>query len=195
MVNWSSFGSPQSIMAIDASTNSIAFSIFVDGKLKHFGKVNFSGKTVYQRVGDASRKVNSLMDNFNISAIVIESAIHVNSQKSAISLSLVQGAILGAAQQNGVREVVSCSPLSWQSWIGNNRLNKHEKEVIRHKNPGKSVSWYKDKERSFRKQRTMNYVNDKFGTNLEDDDVADAVALGWYSVNNWVRLAGDPSNA
>jgi Holliday junction resolvasome RuvABC endonuclease subunit len=195
MVNWSSFGSPKNIMSIDASTNSIAFGIYESGKLIHYGKVNFSGKTIYKKVGDASRKVNAFMKEFEIDAIVIESAIHVNSQKSAISLSLVQGAILGAAQQNGVKDVVSCSPVAWQSWIGNNRLNKSEKDKIRDRNPGRSASWYKDKERSFRKQRTINYVNDKFNTNIEDDDVADAVALGWYSVNNWVRLTGEPSNA
>ena len=36
-----SIGLPSKILAIDASTNSMAFSIFVDKKLHKYGKINF----------------------------------------------------------------------------------------------------------------------------------------------------------
>jgi hypothetical protein len=37
-------------------------------------------------------------------------------------------------------------------------------------------------------------VNIEFNTKIEDDDVADAVAIGWYSTKNWNKLVDQPSN-
>ena len=187
-------GHPKSILAIDASTNSMAFSVYVEGELKKFGKINFYGKHVYERAGDACKKLIPFLKDFNIDAVVIESAIYTNSQKTAINLAIVQGAIIGSSQVAGNRTVVSCSPVAWQNWIGNKKLTKQEKEEIKLTDPGHSFSWYKQKEREKRKQRTIRIVNIEFGLKLDDDDVADAVAIGWYSFKNWNRLVDEPHN-
>jgi Holliday junction resolvasome RuvABC endonuclease subunit len=187
-------GEPKSILAIDASTNSMAFSVFVDGELKKFGKINFYGRHVYEKAGDAVKKLIPFLKNFDVDTVVIESAIYTNSQKTAINLALVQGTIIGSSQFHGNRKVVSCSPVAWQSWIGNKRLTKAEKEEIKKANPGHSFSWYKQKEREKRKERTIRMVNIEFNTNIDDDDVADAVAIGWYSSKNWKKLVDQPSN-
>ncbi|MFZ9242572.1 MAG: hypothetical protein ACO295_05110 [Sediminibacterium sp.] len=187
-------GQPKNILAIDASTNSMAFSIFEKGELKKFGKVNFIGHHVYEKTGDATKKISAFLKDYDIEAIVIESAIYTNSQKTAINLSLVQGAILGATQMYKKRVIVSCSPVSWQNWIGNKRLTKEEKRKIHEDNPNRSFSWYKSKEREIRKQRTIRIVNIEFGTNVDDDDVADAIAIGWYSSENWSKLVDQPHN-
>jgi Holliday junction resolvasome RuvABC endonuclease subunit len=190
-----SIGIPNRILAIDASTNSMAFSIFIDKELHKYGKINFSGKHVYEKAGDACKKLIPFLKDFNIDAVVIESAIYTNSQKTAMNLSLVQGAIIGSVQMYESRPVVSCSPVAWQNWIGNKKLTKEEKLKIREDNPGDhSFSWYKQKEREFRKERTIKWVNINFDTKIDDDDVADAVAIGWYSSNNWFKLAEEPKN-
>jgi len=188
-------GNPKTLLAIDASTNSMAFSIFTERKLIKYGKVYFYGNHVYERVGDAVRKVSQFLKDIEIDAIVIESAIYTNSQNTAINLSLAQGAILGGSQMYHRAPIVSCSPVSWQSWIGNGRLKKEEKLAIRDLyGNDKSFSFYKAKEREFRKSRTIKFVNINFNTNTEDDDVADAIAIGWYSSNNWNKLADEPKN-
>jgi Holliday junction resolvasome RuvABC endonuclease subunit len=190
-----SIGHPDKILAIDASTNSMAFSIFIDKKLHKYGKINFHGNHVYEKAGDACKKLIPFLKDFDIDAVVIESAIYTNSQKTAMNLALVQGAIIGSVQMYNLRPVLSCSPVAWQNWIGNKKLSKDEKLKIRQENPGEhSFSWYKQKEREFRKQRTINWVNINFDTNIDDDDVADAVAIGWYSSNNWFKLAEEPKN-
>lgn len=181
-------------MAIDASTNSMAFSIFVEGELKKFGKINFYGRHVYEKAGDAVKKIVPFLKDFEIDSVVIESAIYTNSQKTAINLAIVQGAIIGSSQFYGNRTVLSCSPVVWQRWIGNNRLTKVEKEKIKLENPNHSFSWYKQKERELRKSRTIKKVNIEFDTNIDDDDVADAVAIGWYASKNWNKLIDQPSN-
>lgn len=181
-------------MAIDASTNSMAFSVFVEGELRKFGKVNFYGRHVYEKAGDAIKKLIPFLKDFNMDAVVIESAIYTNSQKTAINLAIVQGVIIGSSQMHGSRAVVSCSPVAWQNWIGNKRLTKNEKEEIKELYPDRSFSFYKSKEREYRKNRTILMVNEKFGTSVDDDDVADAIAIGWYSSQNWNRLADEPKN-
>jgi Holliday junction resolvasome RuvABC endonuclease subunit len=190
-----SIGLPSKILAIDASTNSMAFSIFIDKELHKYGKINFNGKHVYEKAGDACKKLIPFLKDFSIDAVVIESAIYTNSQKTAMNLALVQGAIIGSVQMYEPRPVVSCSPVAWQNWIGNKKLTKDEKLKIREDNPGDhSFSWYKQKEREFRKERTIKWVNINFDTDIHDDDVADAVAIGWYSSNNWFKLAEEPKN-
>lgn len=190
-----SIGHPKTILAIDASTNSMAFSVFDDGVLKKFGKINFYGRHVYDKAGDACKKVIPFLKDFNIDAVVIESAIYTNSQKTAINLALVQGAIVGSCQMYGARNVFSCSPVAWQNWIGNKKLTKSEKQEIRDANPGHSFSWYKQKEREKRKDRTMRIVNIEFSLQVDDDDVADAIAIGWYSSKNWNKLVDKPTNS
>lgn len=188
-------GQPKNILAIDASTNSMAFSIFSEGELVKFGKINFYGRHVYEKAGDACKKLIPFLKNFDIDAVVIESAIYTNSQKTAINLAIVQGVIIGTVQVSGNRTVVSCSPVSWQNWIGNGRLKKEEKFAIKELyGHDKSYSFYKTKEREMRKTRTINKVNIEFTLEIDDDDVADAIAIGWYSSKNWNKLVDQPHN-
>lgn len=188
-------GQPNTILAIDASTNSMAFSVFTERKLIKYGKVNFYGNHVYEKTGDAAKKISAFLKDYRVDAIVIESAIFTNSQKTAINLSLVQGAIIGGTQMYKKTPIVSCSPVSWQNWIGNGRLTNEEKLAVKDLyGEDKSYSFYKTKERELRKGKTIKKVNIQFDLELKDDDVADSVAIGWYSSENWSKLVDQPHN-
>ena len=176
------------IIAVDASTNSIAFSIFNGTVLEKFGKIEYSGKNHYQKAGDACKKLTPLIKEFNVQNLVIESTIYANSPKTSMQLALNQGAIISAAYINGVKNTYPVAPIAWQNWIGNKVLTKAEKIAIRSDNPNKSASWYKNYERNLRKQRTIRLVNIEFMTEIDDNDVADAVGIGWYATNNWEKL-------
>ena len=176
--------------AIDASTNSLAFAIFDNKKIVACGKINFAGTTTYEKVADAARKTKAFFDKFDFDTIVIEHTVFMNSPKTAAQLAMVQGALLGAASMSGVKKIGNVSPMTWQNYIGNKKLTKEEKAEIVKKNPGKSVSWFKNEERSIRKQRTINYININYDKELEDDDVADACAIGHWAMNNWDKAFG-----
>lgn len=176
------------IISVDASTNSIAFAIFDGTELKSYGKVSYSGKDHYQKAGDACKKLVPLIKEFNVSSLVIESTIYANSPKTSMQLALNQGAIVSAAYINGVKNTYPIAPISWQSWIGNKVLSKEEKIKIRNENPGKSLAWYKNFERDFRKKRTIRLVNIEFMIDVDDNDVADAIGIGWYATNNWKKI-------
>lgn len=176
---------PKTVCAIDASTNSLAFAVFVDDKLTSYGKIKFSGNSTYAKVGDAARKTKALFEKLSIDAIIIEQTIYANSPKTAAALALSQGALLGAARIAGVKQVGSTSPMVWQNFIGNKRLTTQEKLELLKGNEDKSKSWQKQNERNFRKARTIKFVNTYFDVNIGDDDVADAVAIGYWAMNNW----------
>jgi Holliday junction resolvasome RuvABC endonuclease subunit len=191
---WKTLGMPNTIIAIDASTNSMAFSIYKEGRLIKYGKIKFTGHDAYHKAGDACKKCIPFFKAFKADAVVIESAIYANSPKTAMHLALVQGAILGSAQFCGIKRVLSTSPVQWQNWIGNKRLSEDEKTKIRQQHPDRSESWYKSQGRLQRKQKTMKIVNNEFNIKVEDDDVGDAVALGWFVQSNWNKLIGEPQN-
>lgn len=179
---------PKSIMAIDASTNSLAFAIFIDQELYRFGKINFTGATTYDKVIDACKKTAAFMKHYKVDAIVIEHTVFMNSPKTAADLALVQGSLLGAAGVSGVNHVRSVAPITWQNFIGNKKFSKEEKLELRKVYPGKSESWYKNYERQERKNKTINYIGIQYDRVVSDNDVADAIGIGHYAINNWDRL-------
>jgi hypothetical protein len=182
---------PEKICAIDASTNSLAFATFHGGHLKEVGKIKFEGKDIYEKVIDAGIKSKGLFDNIvNVDAIVIEHTVFMNSPKTAADLALVQGALLGAAGQSGIRTIGKVSPITWQNFIGNKKISKDEKLYIRSQSPGKSESWYKTFERDLRKQRTINFINIHYDKTINDNDVADACGIGHWAIKNWGKAIG-----
>lgn len=181
---------PNRVCSIDASTNSLAFAVFNKNNLEAIGKIEFKGATTYEKVADAAAKTQAFFEAYGTpDAVVIEHTVFINSPKTAADLALVQGAILGAVSNTGLKTIKSINPIAWQTFIGNGRLSKEEKLEIRSKNPGKSDSWYKSKERSIRKDRTMYFVEVQYDKILLDDDVADAIGVGHYAINNWNKLS------
>ena len=181
---------PKRFCSIDASTNSLAFAIFEDNSIIACGKIKFEGVSTYDKVMDAAKKTKAFFDKFEFDTIIIEHTVFMNSPKTAAQLAMVQGALLGAASMSGVKKIGSVSPMTWQNFIGNKKLTKEEKAEVAKKNPGKSVSWFKNEERSIRKQRTINFVNINYDKQLEDDDVADACAIGHWALKNWDKAFG-----
>jgi Holliday junction resolvasome RuvABC endonuclease subunit len=180
---------PDTIFAIDASTNSLAFAVFNKKKLISTGKIKFEGNTSYEKVADACRKINSFFSIYNaVDAIVIEHTVFMNSPKVAADLALVQGAILGAAGINGIKIPGSVSPITWQNFLGNKRFTIKEKQEIVQEFPGKSKAWYKAYERELRKQKTISFINTYYDKSIDDNDVADACGIGHWAINNWEKL-------
>ena len=189
---WGAELKPKTICAIDASTNSLAFALFVDNDLNSIGKIHFDGNNTYEKVMDAGKKVKAFFDIYGgFEAIVIEHTVFMNSPKTAADLALVQGAILGSAGQSGTKVIGRVSPITWQNYIGNKKISKEEQLVIRAQNPGKSLSWYKAYERMLRKERTINFININYDRTITDNDVADACGIGHWAVKNWDKAIGE----
>jgi hypothetical protein len=104
----------------------------------------------------------------------------VRSADAGIKIAMIVGAILSVILKPET-QVVTVAPVSWQSFIGNKNFTKAEKLQVEKDFPGKSASWYKNKIREIRKQRTMDFFNDKFNTSISDNDVGDACGISYYA--------------
>ena len=112
--------------------------------------------------------------------IAVEGAVLVRSPDAVIKLSYVYGVVIAELMSTGAK-VITIAPTSWQSHIGNKNPTKAEKEKLKLENPGYADSWYKNKMRNIRKQRTVDYFNNKYGLSLNDFDVADSFGIAHYS--------------
>ena len=168
------------VLGIDASTNSVAFCLMENNIPLKWGKIEFKGADIYEKIYDAKIKMNAMLDELKSDYIVVEGAILVRSPDAVIKLSYVYGVVIAELMSTGA-SVITIPPSSWQAYIGNKNPTKDEKAAIRLKNPGYADSWYKTQLRNMRKQRTVEYFNNKYSLSLNDFDVADAFGIAHYS--------------
>jgi len=168
------------VLGIDASTNSIAFCLMENDKPLKWGKIEFAGSDIYEKIYDAKVKVSAMLDQLKSDYIVVEGAVFVKSADAVIKLSYVYGVVIAELMSTGA-SVITISPSSWQAYIGNKNPTKDEKQAIMVKNPGYAESWYKSQLRNMRKQRTVDYFNNKYGLSLNDFDVADSFGIAHYA--------------
>ena len=168
------------VLGIDASTNSIAFCLLENNKPIKWGKINLTGNDIYEKIYDAKCKTFTMIDELKSDYIAIEGAVLVKSADAVIKLSYVYGVVIAELMSTG-SSVITVSPSSWQAHIGNKNPTKWEKDKLRSENPGYADSWYKNKMREIRKQRTVDYFNKKYNLSLEDFDVADSFGIAYYA--------------
>jgi Holliday junction resolvasome RuvABC endonuclease subunit len=171
-------------VAVDSSTTSIAFAYVHNNKIAKYGKMEFKGNGIYQRIGDISLKTEGLFKALPAKCLVIESSFYSNNPKTSTNLALAQGAILGAASVMGVKRLGSVVPIQWQSGINNKAFTKEQKAQVMEDFPGKSKGWYQNKVRNLRKQVTIDYVNNRYGLSVTDNDVADALGIAAFVAAN-----------
>ena len=171
------------VLGIDTSTNALAFCVMLDGKPEAWGKIDLKGPTIYSRVLEANKKASAILTLWPIDYVVVEKAIMGASPDGSLKIAMIVGSTLAAIMKDDT-EVVTVAPVSWQSFIGNKLLTKAEKAEIAALYPGKSVNFHKTKQREFRKQRTIDWVQTKFDIPITDNDVSDAIGIAYWGVEN-----------
>jgi Holliday junction resolvasome RuvABC endonuclease subunit len=169
------------ILGIDSSTNSIAFCLMENKTPIKWGEIIFHGSSVYERLLDAKKKVKALKDQLNYDIICIEAAVSVKSVATGLKMAYMFGAIMGELMADDI-QVLEVHPLKWQGFIGNQNFTKVEKESVKKEFPGKTDSWYKNKVREMRKQKTINFAS-TLGVNTDNNNVTDAVGIAWWASN------------
>lgn len=175
----------ETVLGVDASTNSFAFCLYGKNGPIRWGEVKFKGSSVFERLAYAQRNITAMKEHLKADIVVFEGAIYVQNKKTVILLAYAFGAVISALINNGAT-IKEISPLQWQNYIGNKALTKAEKQAIVDAHPGKSKSWYDNKNREFRKQRTMDWAKDEFGVDVTSDNVSDAVGIAHYGFHNFV---------
>ncbi len=175
----------KTVMGVDSSTNSFAFSIVGEEPVK-WGKIVFNGNNIYEKVIDCRNKIQFIKKEVNPDYICIESAIMVKSQAVAIHMAMMVGVLVSELADEPGR-IITVPPSSWQNYIGNKNLTKQEKADIKLQHPDRTETWYRNYARNLRKQRTLDYFNNKFGIEIDDHDVGDSFGLAYYAYMNLVN--------
>lgn len=171
------------VLGLDVSTKSIAFSVMDDGVLDSYGKLYIVGDDIWEKAADANRKTYSLLQLNKPTHVAIESAVYVNNKSVIIKLSYIYGSIGGVVGAKGY-SMTDVTPLAWGKFIDNPVNDKARRDALAKEYPDKSKSWLKNEARRRRKQYTMDWIKENLGADVEDDDVADAIAVAWYSWSN-----------
>lgn len=175
----------KTVMGIDSSTNSLAFAVFRDGVLHKYGKIHFTGNTSYERLADSKNKLEALKSEFDVEYIAVEKAVMVRGVDTAIKMGMALGVVISSVFSSKTR-VVEVAPISWQSYIGNTIYDRQKKGAVRKQYPTKSASWLKNHIREERKQYTIDYFNKMYGLTVDDNDVSDAIGVGYYAVHKLI---------
>lgn len=180
---------PNKVIGIDCSTKSLAYSRFIDGEFDRCGQVFFGGSNLWERLSYAHDVIPPMVRAGILDAdlIVFERAFMGKSADVGLSLAYCYGAVIGSLMSNGT-SVAMVRPLEWQSYIGNPNLTPSEKAGIKKDFPGKSKSWYSNKGREIRKQRTLDWARQYARIDTDSFDASDSVGIAFYGARNYHRL-------
>ena len=181
---------PERVLGVDGSSKALAFCLFVrdgdDWTPEQWGKMTIDGDDVFERCGDINRKLHGLMKHLDPDHVTVESVIYVNNRSVVIQLAKIIGAMIGVVVATG-RTVQEVPPVTWMNYIGNaTRDSAETKRALAKEFPKKSKNWYKGELRRRRKQRTLDWVLDTYGIDIDDDDVGDAFGIGYYATQEQV---------
>lgn len=168
-------------MGLDVSSNSYAFAIFEAGQLIQWGEIDLSGVDHTARLIRLRKYLLALRGTWGkFDCVVLEKPIFVNSNKTASLLSQTAGVVKSIMAEDTL--FVEVVPTEWYKAIGNNQWTKLQKEQFKMDYPDKTDSWYKGQFRQARKQFTIDWVKSTFGVVIDNDNVADAIGIGWSQV-------------
>ena len=147
----------QVILALDVSTTSTGYALYVGDKLTQYGYVKPTGKDWLVRVRRMADKVAELDKEYSIDTVVIEDTFFLKNIKTVKKLCLAQGILLGQLPE---ADLIQVFPNTWKKHFG---LGK-----------GKAT-------RDVQKQTSISVAETMFliGHGINDDE-ADAILMGRY---------------
>jgi Holliday junction resolvasome RuvABC endonuclease subunit len=150
------------ILAIDQAKTT-GYAVFDNGILVDYGAVTLGKKTdIYENIlYNAREKISALINETKADFIVMEDIQQQNQNVSTYKkLAMLMGALICLFDETGISYYV-VTPTRWKSFCkisGRRRLEQ--------------------------KENTVEFVKAKFNLNDVTEDMADAISLGWYGVNN-----------
>lgn len=167
------------ILAVDQARNG-AWAVFdyESKKLETYGTFSFGNKdyTYAKAILAIEGLIDTVIKSYNISAVFIEDIqLRVNAH-SFKRLAQLQGVLVNLFEKNEyLYDFVA--PTQWQNYCkARGRNSKEIKEQIKTLEAnGKKAS----------KILSIEFVKENFGVETDNDNLSDAICIGWYAVNNF----------
>lgn len=148
------------ILCFDQSTKKTGCSIWENKNLITYGVLEVNEKDPpIERLYQMYFQIKNLIENSNSNFVALEGVQFQNNYKTYSLLSQLQGLIFSTLFERDLSFVL-VEPTVWKAYCG-----------------------IKGKKREEQKINTIQMVRDKFNLEMSEDE-ADAIGLGWYTVNN-----------
>lgn len=146
------------VLALDQSTKVTGWCIFHDGELVDSGSIDLHNIiNTEKRILTMYDEISSLITN-HLDCVVIEDTQYQNNQKTYKMLCRLQGMIESCCYNVDV-PIKIVSPSEWRSKLGFQL--------------GRGIK------RKELKEQAINYVQNRFGDNYIEEDLCEAICIGW----------------
>ncbi len=157
-------------LALDQSTTGTAYAIYIDQQLIKYGKIDTSDLSdPILKIIKIRNEVQSIIEKENIDLLAIEDIYMAYNVHTFKTLAILYGMLEILAVDNNIM-FISQVAYQWKQGIG----------IALTKLQGKN-------RRDKQKQSSKELANLKFGLNLTDDDISDAILIGYHTVTNCIK--------
>lgn len=169
------------IISVDCSSKKLSFTILEDGQLESYGEIYFKDAAEHIRLMNTRKQLEDILPLLGrFDYCVFEAAVNVRSVKTMIVLAKAFGVAVSVLAEQADK-LVEITPIAWQSAIGNPNVKPEERRELLAKHPElKSKSQQQNFLRNYRKNRTMDYVEKRFGIRMENNDLSDSAGIGAF---------------
>lgn len=144
-----------------------------------YGDFNFTGREYNypQAILAVENFVSKLLCNKDITSVFIEDIQLRRNIDSFKKLAHLQGVLVNLFEKNKYLYGI-VSPSQWQSYCSARGRNPKEIKA--------NLSTLNREGKKTSKALSIQFVKDKFDVKTDNDNIADAISMGWYVVNNIV---------
>ena len=165
------------ILGLDTSSRSVAWALIEDDKLINYGEFYLEGIHINDRLLDCRLKTQAMINELQADYVFIEEAVKVASYSTLIVMAKILGVIISVLKENN-KNLFTVTPIAWQSWIKNPNLKTEEKKELLIKHPEIRTKSQQSKfMREYRKNRTKQWVKEKYVVVVDNDNISDAIAI------------------
>ena len=177
------------VLGIDCSTKKMSWVIVNDDGIEKYDELFFEGTNFIDRYKDVRHKVLGVLDEFkDVEYVCFEKAVMVRSADVALKLAGVFAVALSCLGDLDAK-LIEVQPIVWQSAIGNPVLRGEAKQqLLRAHSELKTKAKQQAFVRNYRKQITINYVKNRSGVEMPNDDLGDSAGLAYFCYDKMREL-------
>ena len=150
-----------SMLALDTSTTATGYALFADGKLQFYNVVTLDDVPREERIGKMIGAIYSIIDDYDPDIIVTELTSMTRNAVTQRNLTMILGAVLGKCVEDNIY-YHSFRASEWRKLVDPDRKPKKREEL---------------------KQWSIDKVNSFLKTEINNDNIADAILIGMAYIN------------
>lgn len=173
------------VLGVDSSTQKMSWVIVNEkGKVEDYGEIFFEGSNFIKRYQDIRKKVTAELGTFDdVDYIAFEKAIMARNQDVALKLAGAFAVALSCLAEVDA-QAVEVAPTTWQTAIGNPVIRAEgKKKLLAMHTELKTKSKQQTFIRNYRKQKTIDYVENRTGIKMPNDDLGDAAGIALFMLD------------